>query len=110
MKILRLKGVPLPEDESPVTWPQQINIRTYNASKGHSSSAQKTPKQESEAPPTSLNSGQMDDLMDQVKELNTKMFGLTSIMYTQHNRIFSKLTSFQSQMDQIQRKLEEDDE
>ena len=52
----------------------------------------------------------MDDLMDQVKELNTKMFGLTCIMYTKHNRIFSKLTSLQSQMDQIQRKLEEDDE
>lgn len=39
MKILRLKGVPLPKDESPVTQPQQINIRTYNASKGHSSLA-----------------------------------------------------------------------
>ena len=38
------------------------------------------------------------------------MSGLTSIMYTQHNQIFKKLTSLETQMDQIQRKLEDEDE
>lgn len=66
MKILKLKGVPLLEDESPLAKPQPINIKTYNASKGHSSLAQKAPKQESGAPPSNSSFGQMDVLVDQI--------------------------------------------
>ena len=79
MKILKLKGVPLLEDESLLPKTQPINIRTYNSSKGHSSAYQKAPKHESGAPPSS--SSQMDNLVDQIKELNTKMSKLISIMY-----------------------------
>ena len=110
IKILKLKGVPLSEDESLLPKPQPIDTRTYNASKGHSSLAQKASKQESGAPLSSSSSCQMDVLVDQIKELNTKISGLTSIMYTQHSQIFTKLISLETQMDQIQQKLEDEDE
>ena len=45
--------------------------------------------------------------MATLQEINTKISGLATIMYSQHNRLDTKFTSFQTQLDQIQRKLKE---
>ena len=48
--------------------------------------------------------------MATLQEITTKIFGLATIMHSQHIRFDTKFTSLQAQMHQIQRKLEEHDD
>ena len=113
-KILKLKGVHLLEDESPYPKPSQINIRILNASIGHS---QKGVKQEGHAHHGGSHSSshsydeKLDNIMASVQELSTKMSRLATIMHSHHiNFKKMKFTSLQNQLDQIQRKLEEEED
>ena len=112
-KILKLKGVPIMEDEFPQSKKRPINISTLNAIRGH---VRKNVKQESNAPQgdTSFSSHsydeKLDNIMASVLDISTKLFGLTTIMYSQHTQFKTKFTSLQTQLDQIQRKLEDDDD
>ena len=77
------------------------------------SHTKKSTKQESHAALGSSSSTshaydeQIDNIMAALQEINTKIFGLASIMHSQHIRFDTKFTSLQTQLDQIQRKLEE---
>ena len=90
-----------------------INIRTFNAIIGHS---WKNVKQESNAPYGDASSSshpydeKLDNIMASVQDINTKLSGLASIMHSQHNRFDTKFVSLQTQLDQIQQKLEEEDD
>ncbi|KAK9988498.1 hypothetical protein SO802_028737 [Lithocarpus litseifolius] len=90
-----------------------INIRTLNASISHT---RKGAKQESHAPHRSSSSSshpydeKLDNIMSSIQEISTKLSGLAFIMHTQHTHFDTKFTSLQTQLDQIQRKLEEDED
>ena len=109
-RILKLKGVHPLEDERPYPRPSPINIRTFHASMGHT---KKSTKQESHATQGSSSSTshvydeQLDNTMATVQEITTKISELATIMHSQHIRFDTKFISLQTQMDQIQRKLEE---
>ena len=111
-KILKLKGVPTLENEYPHPKHSLINIRTLNAIIGRS---QKNVKQESNAPQGDTSSSShsydenLDNIMASVQDISTKLSGLASIMHSQYTQFDVKFTSLQTQLDQIQRKLEEDD-
>ena len=45
-----------------------------------------------------------------LQEINTKMSRLATIMHSQHIHFDTKFTSLQTQLDQIQWKLEEDED
>ena len=109
-RILKLKGVYPSEDECPYPRPSLITIRTLHARMSHT---KKNPKQESHATQGSSSSTshvydeQLDNIMATLQEITTKISGLATIMYSQHNRFDTKFTSLQTQLDQIQRKLED---
>ena len=109
-RILKLKGVHPSENERPYPRPSSINIRTLYVRMSHT---KKSTKQESHATPGSSTSTsyaydeQLDNIMAALQEINTKISGLATIMHSQHIRFDTKFTSLQTQMDQIQRKLEE---
>ena len=109
-RILKLKGVHPSEDERPYLRPSPINIRTLHASMSHT---KKNVQQESHANPGSSNftlhacDKQLDHIMAALHEINTKISGLATIMHSQHICFDTKFTSLQIQMDEIQRKLEE---
>ena len=109
-RILKLKGVHPSEDECPYPRPSPINIRTLHASMSHT---KKNVQQESHANPRSSNftphacDEQLDHIMAALHEINTKISGLATIMHSQHICFDTKFTSLQIQMDEIQRKLEE---
>lgn len=111
-RILKLKGIYPTADESPIPKPSPINMRTYNASVGHSRKRAKpetsAPHSDSQFSNLSLDE-KLDCIVSSVHELNTKMSGLTASLHHQSNRWDMKFTSLQTQLDQIQRKLEEDD-
>ena len=77
------------------------------------SHTKKNTKQESHATQGSLSSTshvydeQLDNIMATLQEITTKISELATIMHSQHIRFDTKFTSLQSQLDQIQRKLEE---
>ena len=109
-RILKLKGILPIADESPYTKPCPINMHTFNASIGHS---QKKVKPETSASHSgscfstlSLDE-KLDSIVTSVHELGTKMSELTSILHHHNTRWDMKFTSLQTQLDQIQRKLEE---
>ena len=112
-KILKLKGVHPSEDEHLYTKPSPINIRTLHASMSYT---KKSTKQEGHATQGSSSSTfhaydeQLDNIMATLQEITTKISGLATIMHSQHIRFDTKFTSLQTQMDQIQRKLEEHDD
>ena len=110
-RILKLKGIHPIANESPCTKPCPINMRTFNASIGHSQKRVKTE-------PSTSHSGscfstlsldvKLDNIVTSVHELSTKMSELTSILHQHSTWWDMKFTSLQTQLDQIQRKLEED--
>ena len=73
----------------------------------------KNVQQESHANPRSSNFNphaydeQFDNIMAALHEINTKISRLATIMHSQHIHFDTKFTSLQTQMDEIQRKLEE---
>ena len=112
-KILKLKGIHPLANESPYPKQSPINIRTFNASIGHT---RKRAKQESHTPYGSSSSSshpndeKLDNVMSSVQDISTKLSGLASIMHSQHIRFDTKFMSLQTQFDQILRKLEEDED
>ena len=110
LRILKLKGMHLSEDECPYPRPSPINIHTLHASMSHT---KKNTKQESHATQGSSSftshvyNEQLDNIMAILQEITTKISRLATIMHSQHIRFDTKFTSLQSQLDQIQRKLEE---
>ena len=86
-------------------------MRTFNASIGH---VRKKVKIETFASHSGSHSSsfsldkKLDNIVASVHELSTKMSGLTSILHHHSIRWDMKLTSLQTQLDQIQRKLEGD--
>ena len=50
---------------------------------------------------------QLDNIMVTLQEITTKISGLATIMHSQDIRFDTKFTSLWTQLDQIQRKLEE---
>ena len=111
--ILKLKGVHPSDDESPYTKPSSINIRTLNASIGHNRKGIKTATSASQSgshSSSSLYDEKLDNIMASIHELSTKMSGLASLMHHHTIRCDIKFTSLQTQLDQIQRKLEENED
>ena len=112
-KILKLKGVHPLEDECPYLKKSPINIHTLNASIGHN---RKGVKQESHVLHGGSSSSshpydeKLDKIMLLVQEISTKLFGLASIMHSQHTSFDTKFTSCQTQLDQIQRNLEDNED
>ena len=115
-RILKLKGIHPTADESPCTKPSPINMRTFNASIGHSRKRVKpeishlTIVRALAHYPLMKNSITCDicSRVTFVHELSTKMSEFTSILHHHNTRWDMKFTSLQTQLDQIQRKLEED--
>ena len=109
-RIWKLKGIYPTADESPCLKPSPINMRTFNASIGHSRKRAKpktsTPHSGSHFNTLSLDE-KLDHIVSSVHELNTKMSRLTSTLHHHNTRWDMKFTSLQTQLDQIQRKLEE---
>ena len=110
-RILKLKGIYPTADESPCPKPSLINIRTFNASIGHSRKRVKPETSTSHSGShfsTFSFDKKHDNIVTSVNELSTKMSGLTSTLHHHSTRWDIKFTSLQTQLDQIQRKLEED--
>ena len=109
-RILKLKGIYPTADESPYSKLSPINMRTFNASFGYSQKRAKpetcTSHSGSHFSTLSLDE-KLDHIVSSVHELNTKMSGLTSTLHHYSTRWDMKFTSLQTQLDQIQRKLEE---
>ena len=109
-RILKLKGVHPSNSESPYMKQSPINIRTLNASIGHSRKGIKT---ESSAPYTGSHSalstynGKLNNITVSIQDISTKMSRLATLLHHHHIRCDTKFTSLQTQLDQIQRKLEE---
>ena len=109
-RILKLKGVHPSDKEFPYPKQSPINIPTLNASIGQSRKGIKT---ESSAPPTgsyfasSTYDEKLNNIMVSIQDISTKMSGLATLLHHHHIRCDTKFTSLQTQLDQIQRKLEE---
>ena len=110
-RILKLKGILPTTDESPCSKPCPINMCTFNASVSHS---RKRVKPETSTSHSGLRFStlsldeKLDNIVTSIHELSTKMSELTSILHHHNTRWDMKFTSLQTQLDQIQRKLEED--
>ena len=104
-----LKGVHPSNNESPYLKQSPINIRTLNDEK----ESQKGIKTESSAPPTgshfasSTYDEKLNNIMVSIQDISTKMSGLATLLHHHHIRCDTKFTCLQTQLDQIQRKLEE---
>ena len=112
-RILKLKGIHPSEDESPYPKPSPINIRTFNASIGHTQKGIKTETSASHSHSRSSSSSydeKFDNIMASVHDISTKMSRLASLLHHHTIRCDTKFTSLQSQLDQIQRKLEENED
>ena len=113
LRILKLKGIHPSEDESPYLKPTPINSRTLNASIGHSRKGIKTETSASHSGSRSNSSSydeKLDNVMASVHDISTKMFGLATLLHHHNIRCDTKFTSLQIQLDQIQRKLEENED
>ena len=112
-KILKLKGIHPLEDEYPYPKLSPINIHTLNASIGHS---QNRVKPESPAPHGGSHSSshsydeKLDNIIASIQDISTEMSGFASLMHSHHILCDTKFTSLQTQLDQIQRKLEESED
>ena len=112
-RILKLKGIHPLDDESPYMKPSPINIHTLNASIGHSRKGIKTETSASHSGSHSTSSSydeKFDNIIASIHDISNKMFGLTSLLHHHTIRCDTKFTSLQTQLDQIQRKLEENED
>jgi len=112
-RILKLKGIHPSIDESPYTKPSPFNIHTLNASIGHS---QKGIKTETSVPITASHSAsssydeKLDNIMASIHDISTKMSRLATLLHHHNIHCDMKFTSLHTQLDQIQRKLEENED
>ena len=112
-RILKLKGVDPSEDKSPYPKLSPINSCTLNASIGHSRKGIKTETSASHNGSCSSSSSydeRLDNIMASIHDISTKMFGLATLLHHYNFRCDLKFTSLQTQLDQIQRKLEENED
>ena len=112
-RILKLKGIRPSDDESPYTKPSPINICTLNASIGHSWKGIKTETSASHSGSRSTSSSydkKFDNIVASIHDISNKMSGLASFLHHHTIRCDTKFTSLQTQLDQIQRKLEENED
>ena len=112
-RILKLKGIHPSEDESPYSKPSPINICTLNTSIGHSQKGIKTETSASHSGSHSSSSSyneNLDNIMASVHDISTKISGLVSLLHHHTICCDTKFTSLQTQLDQIQRKLEENED
>ena len=112
-RILKLKDIQPSDNESPYTKPSPIKIRTLNTSIGHSQKGIKTETSAFHSGSHSSSSSfdeKLDTIMASVYELSTKLSRLASLMHYHTIRCDTKCTSLQTQLDQIQRKLEENED
>ena len=96
-RILKLKGIHPSNDESPYTKPSPINIRTLNASIGHSWKGIKTETSTSHSGSHSNSSSideKLDNIMASVHEISTKISSLPSLMHHHTICCDTKFTSF----------------
>ena len=111
-RILKLKGVRPFANECPHPRPSPINGRTLQASMSHTKKTVKQehhPRQGSSSSTSPSNDEKFNSIMATLQDLSTKISGLTQIMYSQHSRLDKQLTSLETQMDEIHRKLKEND-
>ena len=112
-RILKLKGIHPLEDESSYPKLSPINIRTLIASIGHSRKRikTKTPASHSGSRFSSFSYDEkFDNIMASIHDISTKMSRLTSFLHHHTICCDMKFTSLQTQLDQIQRKLEENED
>ena len=112
-RILKLKGIHPSVDESPYPKPSPINSRTLNTSIGHSRMGIKTETSTSHNGSCSSSSSydeKLDNFMASIHNISTKMSELTTLLHHHNIRCDTKFTSLQTQLDQIQRKLEENED
>ena len=112
-RILKLKGIHPSEDESPYPKPSPINIRTLNASIGHSRKGIKIETLASHSGSRSSSFSydeKFDNIMASVHDISTKMSRLASLLHRHTVCCDMKYTSLQTQLDQIPRKLEENED
>ena len=112
-RILKLKGIHPSVDESPYPKPSPINSRTLNTSIGHSRMGIKTETSTSHNGSCSSSSSydeKLDNIMASIHNISTKMSELTTLLHHHNIRCDTKFTSLQTQLDQIQRKLEENED
>ena len=112
-RILKLKGIHPSEDESPYPKPSPINIRTLNASIGYSRKGIKIKTLASHSGSRSSSSSydeKLDNVMASVHNISTKMSGIASLLHHHNIHCNTRFTSLQTQLDQIQRKLEENED
>ena len=112
-RILKLKGIRPSDDESPYTKPSPINICPLNASIGHSWKGIKTETSASHSGSRSTSSSydeKFDNIVASIHDISNKMSGLASFLHHHTIRCDTKFTSLQTQLDQIQRKLEENED
>ena len=99
LRILKLKGIHPSDNESPYPKQSPINIRTLNASIGHSRKGIKT---ESSAPSTGSHSAsstydeKLNNIMVSIQDISTKMFGLATLLHHHHICCDIKFTSLQT--------------
>ena len=101
-RILKLKAILPIADESPCTKPCPINMRTFNASIGHSRKRVKleTSTSHSDSRFSTLTLDEkLDNIVTSVHELSTKVLELTSILHHHSTRWDMKFTSLQTQLD-----------
>nr|POE53217.1 hypothetical protein CFP56_13621 [Quercus suber] len=113
LRILKRKGIYLSENEVPCAKPCPINMRTFNASIGHSKKGIKTKASATHSGSRSSSlpaDEKLDSIVASVHELSSKMSNLTSILHYLNSRWDTKFTSIQTQLDEIQRKLEDNDD
>ena len=112
-KSLKLKGIHPLEDEYPYPKPSPINIRTLDASIGHNRKGVKPDSPTAHGGSRSSSHSydeKLDNIMASVQDISTKMFGLASLMHSHHIHCNTRCTSHQTQLDQIQRKPEENED
>ena len=112
-RILMLNGVHPSEDESPYSKPSTINNRTLNASIGHSRKEIKTKTSASHNGSRSNSSSydeKLDNIMASIHNISTKMSRLATLLHHHNIRYDMKFTSLQTQLDQILRKIEENED
>ena len=100
------------EDESPYLKPSPINIYTLNASIGHSRKGIKTESPASHGGSRSRSYSydeKLYNILASVHDVSTKMSGLASLLHHHNIRCDTMFTSLQTQLDQIQRKLQENE-
>ena len=112
-RILKLRGIHPSEDESPYPTPSPINIHMLNANIGHSRKGIKTETPTTHSGSCSSSSSyneKLDNIMASIHDISTKMSRLASLLHHHNIRCNTKFTFLQTQLDQIQRKLEENED